>query len=307
MPQDDVGTNVELRRFYANIDKVNKVTGYLKEQAGKINALEKKALGAVRQDDSAACSSQLDTVVNETRGKLAANAKLLEEMKKENVAVSKQANSAAETRIRNNLYENSVANFVASMRVYQAAQRSYKEKMRAKVARQIQLVVPDASEQDIDTAMKSGDPGAIYRNAVLQPGADPIKQAYQEVQSKYHDVRVLEESVVALNRMFQDMAMLVEQQGAMLDQVEINVDQAADYTVQARENLDSALTARKSIRKKMGILFALLLIVVAIILFAIPSSGSAQTAMIIIAVVLIIIAVALLWFLNPCKTLCSFN
>jgi syntaxin 1B/2/3 len=314
MPQNDNVSDAPskesatLKQFYSDIDEVNKTTVYLKDQAKKIEVLEKRALGAVRTEESKATSSALDALVSETRGKLGVNAKLLSKMKEENESV-KRAGNASETRIRSNLYENSVTNFVAAMRLYQAAQRSYKDKMRAKVARQIHLVAPDASEQDIDIAMKSGDPGAIYRNAVLVPGADPIKQAYQEVQSKYNDVRILEESVIALNRMFQDMAMLVEQQGAILDQVEVNVAGAAEYTTKGRENVEGALKARQSSRKKMLIIFALFLIILAIIFFAIQGkvSGSGGLALLIIAIVLVAVAIGLLWFLNPCKTLCSFN
>lgn len=296
----------ELKKFYADIDQVKATTAYVKNQANEIATLEQQAISALRQQDSQAVSDKLDALVAETRIRLASNASLLATMKEENQAAKEK--SATDARIRTNLYENSVANFVAAMRLYQSAQRSYKQKMHEKIARQIHVVAPEATAEDIEAAMKSGDPGAIYRTAVLQPGSDPIKQAYAEVQSKYNDVRVLEESVIALNRMFQDMALLVEQQGAMLDQIEVHVDEAADYTVKARENVQGALKARQSSRKKMGIIFALVLIIIAIILFAIPApTASAGTWFIVIAVILIAVALVLLWFLNPCKTLFSLS
>merc|ERR1712176_603114 len=223
---------------------------------------------------------------------------MLAKLKEFNTALSSAPDaSAADTRVRTNLYENTVANFVTAVREYQKAQQAYKQDMRAKITRQIHVVAPEATAQDIDMVMKSGDPGAIYRTAILHPGANPVQQAFADAQSKFHDILKLEESVVALNRMFQDMALLVEQQGEMLDQIEINVGTAAEYTTKGRENIEGALTARKAARKKMLILICIILLVVGVVMFIIPAPpGNVQTILYVVGVVLILISAICLYF-----------
>lgn len=45
----------------------------------------------------------------------------------------------------------------------------------------------------------------------------------KEVKDTYQDVRRLEASIIELHKMFMDLALLVDQQGEMLDQIEYQV------------------------------------------------------------------------------------
>jgi syntaxin 1B/2/3 len=47
---------------------------------------------------------------------------------------------------------------------------------------------------------------------------------------RYRDVRKLEQSVIELNQMFQELAMLIEQQGEVIDQIEFNVANTKEFT-----------------------------------------------------------------------------
>lgn len=47
--------------------------------------------------------------------------------------------------------------------------------------------------------------------------------ALEEVKDTYHDVRRLEASILELHKMFMDLALLVDRQGEMLDQIEYQV------------------------------------------------------------------------------------
>lgn len=51
-----------------------------------------------------------------------------------------------------------------------------------------------------------------------------IKLVLDEVKDTYHDVRRLEASIIELHKMFMDLALLVDRQGEMLDQIEYQVN-----------------------------------------------------------------------------------
>lgn len=55
------------------------------------------------------------------------------------------------------------------------------------------------------------------------------KQALADVQARHQDIMKLEESVRELRDLFIEMAVLVESQGTMVDRIEYNVGNAADY------------------------------------------------------------------------------
>lgn len=60
----------------------------------------------------------------------------------------------------------------------------------------------------------------------------------------------LEQSVAELHQMFLDFALLTEQQGELLDQIEFQVKQAGDYVEEANVDVHQAIEYQKSIRKK---------------------------------------------------------
>jgi t-SNARE complex subunit (syntaxin) len=90
------------------------------------------------------------------------------------------------------------------------------------------------------------------------------------VQDKYADVLRLEQSVAELHQMFLDLALLVEQQGEMLDQIEFQVRTAANYVEQGNQEVVKALKSQKSARKKkccllfVGITIILIIVLVAV-------------------------------------------
>ena len=76
------------------------------------------------------------------------------------------------------------------------------------------------------------------------------RKAYTKVAGKYQDVLALEQSVAELHQMFLDFALLTEQQGELIDQIEFNVKSAADYVEEANVDVYHAIESSKSIRKK---------------------------------------------------------
>jgi len=78
---------------------------------------------------------------------------------------------------------------------------------------------------------------------------------------KYQDVLTLEASVAELHQMFLDFALLTEQQGEMLDQIEFQVKSSIDYVDEATEHLTQAVELQKSLRYKQCCCIVLLLVI----------------------------------------------
>lgn len=151
------------------------------------------------------------------------------------------------------------------MKLYQSAQQKYKTDVKQKVTRQVQIVKPDATEDEIDAVMRSeGGRDALYKEQVLAGGVnDQVQTAYNKVAGKYEDVLAIEQSVAELHQMFLDFALLTEQQGELLDQIEHQVKEAADYTETANVDLVESIEYQKKIRKKQ--MWIILIVVGAIV------------------------------------------
>ncbi len=94
------------------------------------------------------------------------------------------------------------------------------------------------------------------------------------VADKYQDVLTLEASVAELHQMFVDFALLTEQQGELLDQIEFQVKAASDFIDEANVDLVQSIELQKQIRKRqLCILIILLTVVGIIVLIAMGVTG----------------------------------
>ena len=67
--------------------------------------------------------------------------------------------------------------FVDEMKVYQQAQQQYKTDIKKKVKRQVLVIDPNATDEDVDKVLKSeGGRDALYKKKILAGGVnDEIK------------------------------------------------------------------------------------------------------------------------------------
>ncbi len=75
------------------------------------------------------------------------------------------------------------------------------------------------------------------------------KDALQYIELRHRDVLRLEQSIIELHQLFLDVAMMIENQGEMVDQIEYNVGQSVAYTKEAVSELKKAETHAKKSRK----------------------------------------------------------
>lgn len=75
----------------------------------------------------------------------------------------------------------------------------------------------------------------------------------------------LEKSVNELHQLFMDFAMIVEQQGVLLDVIEHQVKSANDFIEEANKEMVEVITLQKSIRKRQFFICIFVILVLAII------------------------------------------
>ena len=238
-------------------------------------------------------SGELNPIITATNKKAAIAKQLLTRLKEETERLKSQngPKDANALRIRDNLVNTLTRKFVDVMKEYQNAQQKFKTDIKKKVKRQVQIVKPDATTEEIDAVLKSGGgAGDVFKNAILKvivmyymsiciriyflnflqgDAADPIRNAYMNVADKYQDVLTLEASVAELHQMFVDFALLTEQQGELLDQIEFQVKAASDFIDEGNVELVESIELQKQIRRRQLCIFIILLVVIGVIILII--------------------------------------
>ena len=108
---------------------------------------------------------------------------------------------------------------------------------------------PDATSEEIDAALESGNTQIFADQILDKKRHTAAKEALAYIENRHKDIIRLEQSIQELHQLFLDLAILVEAQGELIDQIEYNVSQAASYTKDAVKQLADANKYQKRSRK----------------------------------------------------------
>lgn len=268
-----------MQDFFSSVEIVKQNILAIRQASKRVSELNQEAVLATTSEQEQAFSSELTPIVNDTNKKAALCKQLLQRLREETDGLKNaQGAKKSELQIRDNLTNTLTRKFVDIMKEYQQAQQKYKTDIKKKVKRQVQIVKPDATTEEIDAVLKSGGgSGEVFKNAILKgEAADTIRNAYMNVADKYQDVLALEASVAELHQMFLDFALLTEQQGELLDQIEFQVKSASDFIDEGNQDMVQAIEYQKSIRKKQCCILVIVLVIIGIILAIVFSLQGAQ-------------------------------
>eukprot|EP00904_Undaria_pinnatifida_P004753 jgi/Undpi1/14279/HiC_scaffold_9.g03928.m1 len=255
--------------FFDKVNSVKTDIDAVKKACTDLDTLTQQATLTSSATAEADAKSQINNTIASTNKRVARVKGLLQSMREETDMLKKDPTKAkpSEVRVRENLQNTLTRKFVDLAKDYQNRQNKYKTSVKKKAERQILAVKPGATEEEL-TAVFEQEDGVqrVMEAAILQQG-DPVEVTHvlEEVKDTYHDVRRLEASILELHKMFMDLALLVDRQGEMLDQIEYQVKSAADYVRDANTDIETAITSAKSIRKRQCCLLVIVLVVLAVV------------------------------------------
>jgi len=183
----------------------------------------------------------------------------------------------SEKRMREQTFRSVAQTFVDAVKKYQEAQAGYETNIRDQLGRRLKIVNPKFTEEEVENVIDSGRAQQILES-VIKDGTGQIANAYQDVMSQHEDIKALEKSIVELMEMFQDMALLIEQQGEKLNSVEQQINKASDYVESGTKALGRANQSQKSKRKYMCCCIIIGLIALLAILLPILITTASSTA-----------------------------
>ncbi|XP_030795303.1 syntaxin-2 isoform X5 [Rhinopithecus roxellana] len=104
------------------------------------------------------------------------------------------------------------------------------------------------TDDELEEMLESGKP-SIFTSDIISD-SQITRQALNEIESRHKDIMKLETSIRELHEMFMDMAMFVETQGEMINNIERNVMNATDYVEHAKEETKKAIKYQSKGRRQ---------------------------------------------------------
>uniref|UniRef100_A0A8I5ZL11 Syntaxin 3 n=1 Tax=Rattus norvegicus TaxID=10116 RepID=A0A8I5ZL11_RAT len=189
------------------------------------------------KDDLEQLTTEIKKRANNVRNKLKSMEKHIEE---------DEVRSSADLRIRKSQHSVLSRKFVEVMTKYNEAQVDFRERSKGRIQRQLEITGKKTTDEELEEMLESGNP-AIFTSGIID--SQISKQALSEIEGRHKDIVRLESSIKELHDMFMDIAMLVENQGEMLDNIELNVMHTVDHVEKARDETKRAMKYQGQARK----------------------------------------------------------
>jgi len=265
IPQED-----EMGKFFAQIEELQRHINKISENIEKVAEQHSQKLSSVTAQQGKKSDRELDELMAEIQSSANTVRRTLKQMDKDNKSIDESERHKTSYRMRTQQHVTVSRKFIDVMNHYNEVQSKYKQKYSDMVRRQMKIVKEDATDAEVEEILASEQGGSIFAKQILTPEHAEAKQQLDEIKDRHEEIIKLEKAIRELHELFVDMAILVEQQGEMIDRIEYNVSEGSEYVEEAVRQLKSAVVYQSAARKKKVFLIVLILVIliaVALILY----------------------------------------
>ncbi|XP_004083546.1 syntaxin-11-like [Oryzias latipes] len=129
--------------------------------------------------------------------------------------------NSAVTRIARTQYACLSNGFRDVMFDYNEAEMSHRETCKTQIQRQMEIVGREVTGEDLEEMIEKGQWNIFTDNVVTE--GKTARSALSQIEKRHQELMDLENRIKGIHEIFLDIALLVEEQGPMLDTIQTNV------------------------------------------------------------------------------------
>ncbi|XP_049851926.1 syntaxin-like [Schistocerca gregaria] len=185
-------------------------------------------------------ANQMSLLVDYSNAEAAKLNKLFKEIEESNAVAMKSVGIRGfEIQIRENIYNVISKTYMNRMVDFQDIQSQYKA-MHRKTARKIYAIAnPSATEKELEE-VESLEMPQVLDHALSNLRRAKAKDALSYVKARHNEIIKIEQGLLEIQRMFNDMAVLVAAQAEFVDRIQANVQKAKTSTKEGLAHLREA-------------------------------------------------------------------
>ncbi|XP_060907982.1 syntaxin-11-like [Labrus mixtus] len=136
--------------------------------------------------------------------------------------------------------------FRAAMNDYNEAEEMQRSTCRRRIQRQVSILGREITDEQLDVMVDKGGEGWAELSQSLQTqGARTSRMALCEIKGRHKELVELEVRLKEVHELFMDMAILVEEQGSMINNIESHVCATEEHTNKTNVEIKKALQYRR--------------------------------------------------------------
>ncbi|XP_072306395.1 syntaxin-11-like [Eucyclogobius newberryi] len=129
---------------------------------------------------------------------------------------------------------------------YNKAEMMQRSMCRGRIKRHASIMGTEITDQQLDELVDKGGEGwAEFSQSLQTQGARSSRWALREIQGRHKELLELESRLKQVHELFLQIAILVEEQGSMLNNIEANVNGTQEYVDRIQVQIKKALKYKK--------------------------------------------------------------
>ncbi|KAK7380628.1 hypothetical protein VNO78_33143 [Psophocarpus tetragonolobus] len=262
-----------LESFFKKVQELDKQYARLDNLLKKLQEAHEESKAVTKAPSMKAIKDKMEKDVDEVKKTAHFIKTKVEELDKENLANRQKPGCGKGSGVDRSRTATTISlkkKLKDKMAEFQILREVIHQEYREVVERRVFTVTGKvADEETIDRLIETGDSEQIFQKAIQEQGRGQIMDTLAEIQERHEAVRDVERKLLDLQQIFMDIAVLVDAQGDMLDNIETQVSSAVDHVQQGTVALHKAKKQQRNSRKWMCIAIIILLIVIIVIVVGI--------------------------------------
>ncbi|XP_048328402.2 syntaxin-132-like [Ziziphus jujuba] len=222
--------NSEVEVFYKQIMKVDNQVDKLSRKIKKLKDASELSKSITNSFSQKVVRKRMEKMIRDV-GENARNVKAeLEGIKRDNLMNRKKPGCNQGTgldRLRMNMTNRLAKKFKDIVKEFMILREKIQDEYREVVRRRFITVIgsmPD--EETVDYLVETGTGEQIYQKAIQ--GHPQVLDALKDIEERHDAIKEIQKNLLDLHQIYLDMAVLVEAQGEMLDNIECQCDHALE-------------------------------------------------------------------------------
>ncbi|XP_064783729.1 syntaxin-11-like [Oncorhynchus masou masou] len=227
----------ELNSILQEAQSVRQEIQQIQEDHAQLRDQNYHALNKTFMDDTSDVIRDANYIATDIKARGGAVLQRLHRMNRETRKLEVQRGSTDHVvRIARTQYTNLSTTFREVMFDYNETELGHRENCKKLIQRQMAIVGRDVTSEEVEEMMESGQQLNIF-NALADGTA---QSALTQIASRHKELLDLEKRIQGVQELFLDVAVLTEEQGAVLNNIETNVQKTEAPIADARVQLNKA-------------------------------------------------------------------
>jgi len=251
--------------FQSQISEAHSSIKYIELKYDQLYQLKSQVENATGKQQESEVSSNINKIISDVQAKQASMKGIIDSL--EQMIKDNQNEDNPETRIRNNLFSSMTKKYQDICIKFQKLENDLKNIMQTKTIRAVEALGIKLSDKEKGEVIN--DPKyveQIYRDKLTGGAHVKLQNAVADLEERHKDIKNLEKSILQVHNLIIDLSKLVQLQGEMIDNIDVNIQKAKNYVDKGQKNLIKAKENMKKARKKKCIILIIVIVILLIVL-----------------------------------------